>query len=166
MSAAEDISQEINQSYYDIEIPSFGSKYTNEQRINAAYLFLLLGNLNKVSNETNIPQKTLWDWSKTEWWQHLTTKLRIEKQDEIDSTLTRVTDRAMQAIENKLENEDDYSIVEAAKVYGIMFDKQRLLRNQPTSISSNVSNDALKALKAQFEALAGKTIEGETISDD
>lgn len=150
---AADLSQDI----------SFGSKYTHEQRIEVVGTYLVYGNLNKVAELLNIPRRTLTDWKNTDWWQELITKVRQQKEDEIDSTLTRITTRAAQAIENKLENEDDYSIVDAAKVYGIMFDKQRLLRNQPTSITSGVTNDQLLDLKAQFEKLAGKTIEGERV---
>ena len=150
------------QAFYDL--PTAGSKYTNEQRVNAAYLYLIHGNLNKLSKYTQIPQRTLFDWTKSDWWPQLINRLRLEKKDEIDSALTRVTDKAIRALEDKLDEPDDISVVELSKVYGIMFDKQRLIRNEPTSISSNsVTSDQLKQLKDQFEKLAGKTIDGERV---
>ena len=85
-------------------------------------------------------------------------------------------DKAGQVIEDKLENGDPIvfqgelmtdkkpvSAKDAAWIYGVLFDKQRLNRNEPTSISNNVSSDELNKLKAQFEQLSGKTIPGERL---
>jgi len=85
-----------------------------------------------------------------------------EKKDQFNAGFTRLVERGINHIEQCFDNQE-VSAMEAAKIMGIAFDKRQILNNQPTSISGNVSNDALKALKDQFEALAGKTIDAERI---
>jgi len=155
--------KQIISDYHDIDYPTRGSKYTIEQRQYAAYLYLMWGTTKKIAQEMGIPKNTIGEWTRQDWWEQLTTKLRLEKKDEIDSTLTRVTDKLTGAIENKVDNPDDISLRDLTTTYGILFDKQRLLRNEPTSIKGGVTNDQLESLKAQFESLVGQTIEGERV---
>jgi hypothetical protein len=59
-----------------------GSKYTNEQRIDAVVNYMILGTLSKASEACGIPLTTLYDWKQTEWWEPLAEEARNEKEDE------------------------------------------------------------------------------------
>ena len=141
-----------------------GSKYSNEQRTHAALVYLTYGNLNKTSRAVNIPQRTLEDWTKTEWWRELTTKLREEKKDEFDAGFTRIIDKTIKTIENQLDS-GEVKARDAATIMGITFDKRQVLNNQPTSITGK-SQDISK-LQAQFEEyLQAKEIDVEVLQKD
>jgi len=141
-----------------------GSQYSDEQRKHAALTYLTIGNINKTAQLTNIPQRTLYDWTKTEWWQELTTRIREEKKQEFDSNFTRIIEQCTQTIEKQLEN-DEVKARDAAMIMGITFDKRQVLNNQPTSISAK-SHDISK-LQEQFEDyLKAKEIEVEVIKQD
>ncbi len=127
-------------------------------------LFLTFGNVTKTAEAANIPQRTLYDWTKTEWWAELITRFREEKKHELDANLSRIVNKCTQTIENKLEN-DEVSARDAAMIMGITFDKRQVLNNQPTSISGKSID--ISALQGKFEEfLQTKTIEGERVDSD
>ena len=141
-----------------------GSQYSDQDRTRAAITYLTLGNLNKVSRVVNIPQRTLYDWVKTEWWNELITKIREEKHEEINAGFTRIIEKSMSTIEEKLENQE-VSARDAAWIMGVTFDKRQVLNNQPTSISGKAID--INALQEKFnEFFNAKTIEGELLETD
>jgi len=133
-----------------------GSQYTDDQRHNAVIVFLTLGNVNKVSQAIGIPQRTLYDWTKQEWWLDLITRYREEKRQELDANFTRIVESCSQTIEKQLEI-GAVSARDAATILGITFDKRQILNLQPTTISGK-SIDISK-LQGDFERfLAAKEI--------
>lgn len=149
-------------TYRRVDIPNQGSSWDTETKINVCFNYLVHGNTRKVSEMSGVPQNTILYWKQSEWWQELSNKLWEENKEELNAGYSRILSRTIERIEEKIE-EPEIKAVDLAKVHGILFDKRQILNNQPTSIKSGVDNEQLKDLKRQFEALAGKTIEGDRV---
>lgn len=153
------------------------TKYTPDDIRRAAAVYAVEGYLSRTAEQVGIPRITLHYWknNKPEW-EEAFNHVRQEKLEELDADYSKIISRAT---ENVLErfNVGDYagtdqegntlykpvSARDSAWVMGVTFDKRQILRNQPTSISASVDNKALQDMKAQFEALAGRTIDGERV---
>ena len=59
-----------------------GSKYGNEDRINAVVSYLINGTCTKAEKSTGIPASTIRTWTKSDWWQPVTAEVRSEKEEE------------------------------------------------------------------------------------
>ncbi len=93
-------------------------------------------------------------------------RIRHEKQDELDAQITGSIDKALKSVNDRLELGDEYikkdgetgykavSCRDSATVLGILYDKRSLIRNMPTSITSNTDSAKLLKLQEQFEQLA------------
>jgi len=124
-----------------------GSRYTDENRREAAITYLVTGNLRATAKQSNVNERTLADWVRSDWWDGLLQSLHAEKGRELDSKLTQVIDRALDELADRLVNGDpkltrDGSLVrvpipakDAAIVAAVMFDKRQILRNMPTTIT-------------------------------
>ena len=146
-------------TYLDVVIPCSGSQYTHEQKISAAIQYISIGNTTRLAQMIGMPQRTLEDWTKKEWWRELTTRIREEKKPEYDAMFSRIIETSAQVIETELKK-GKVKARDAATIMGISFDKKQVLNNQPTSISSSIGSKELDALRELFEAQAGRTIEG------
>ena len=157
-----------------------GSKYNDEQRRQAIGVYIVTGNYAETAKQMNMPKRTVHDWSKREWWLSLVEQVRSEKQDELDSQITGSINRALKSVNDRLDLGDEYikkdgttgykavSCRDSATVLGILYDKRALIRNMPTSITSNTDSDKLLKLKEQFEQLAQekiKQIEASVVSE-
>jgi hypothetical protein len=144
-----------------------GSKYGNEDRINAVVSYLINGTYTKAEKATGIPASTIRTWAKTDWWEPLTAEARALKEDEFRAGFSRIIDagiaRTEEAVikgETKLvKTKDGYEerlvpvgAKDAIPIAAIAFDKLRLSENLPTSIRQS---DSSKTIQAQLEELAG-----------
>ena len=132
-----------------------GSQYTNDQRIAVISDYVVLGNQTKVSEPHRIPLTTVHEWIKSEWGVELTEEIRSEKGPELDANFTKLIDSAFEQAQDRVEN-GDYRVTKDGKLIRVpmggkelvisgatVYDKQRLHRNQPTSISGSIDNRAL-----------------------
>lgn len=160
------------------QLASQGSKYTDVQRRHALGVFVVLGNYQATANETNIPYRTVHEWSKKEWWLKLLEEVRREKADELDTLVTNGIHKAIDSVTDRLDDGDAYlrkdgeigykpvSARDSATVLGILYDKRQIMRLLPTTITQTTDSNKLLKLQEKFEALAGrnaKVIEGEVI---
>ena len=158
-----------------------GSQYTNVQRIAVISDYVVLGNQTKVAELHNIPLTTVHEWIKSEWGVALFEEIRIEKEPELDANLTRLIDSAFEEAEDRIKN-GDFRLVKTKKAIknedgslevsedyelkripmggkelvisgATVYDKQRLHRNQPTSIITKDTPN-LDAMVKKFEAIA------------
>ncbi len=115
----------------------------------------VLGNQTKVSELHNIPLTTVHEWIKSEWGVVLTEEIRSEKAPELDANFTKLIDSAFEQAQDRIDN-GDYRVTKDGKLMRVpmggkelvisgatVYDKQRLHRNQPTSISGSIDNRAL-----------------------
>lgn len=141
------------------------SMYTVEKKIEAVSLYMLYGNMQKVSKLTGINYEVLGKWKRrSPWWDGVYQEIKKAKNDELQGEMTQVLDLAMEALKDRIQNGNEFytkdghqrvkvSAREAATVVGIMVDKRQLLRGEPNSIK--LQNEVkVEDLKSQFEAFA------------
>lgn len=143
-----------------------GSKYTDEDRRNAAIYYAINGTLSAVNRETGIPMQTLSDWTKAEWWEDAIMQVRSEIEDEFRGRCHQIVQKGAEQIIDRIENGNEVhtkdglmrikvSAGELAKTTGIFYDKLRLSLNLPTSITDNSGyKKAMQSLAAEFKRLS------------
>ncbi len=132
-----------------------GSHYTNEQRRSVIADYFVTGNITKTADMNNMPRRTVGTWIKSAWGVELLAEVRHEKGEEYDANLTKLIDSAFAEAQDRIDN-GDYRVTKDGKLIRVpmggkelvisgatVYDKQRLHRNQPTSISGSIDNKAL-----------------------
>lgn len=139
--------------------------YSEKEKINACCVFAVSGNSRRTAELTKIPEATIRQWKQSHWWNDVTTRIYSEQDEELSGKLTKLVDKAVDEINDRLEDGDyvynpklDKIIrkpINAKDVAGIAVmavDKRQLLRGQPTSRTESVSQDQrLKALADEFK---------------
>ena len=135
-----------------------------EQRVEAVALYAAIGNAAEVARIMNINAATLRTWKTTEWWELMMRRVHLEADEQLDSKFTKIVDKAMEEINDRLENgEHVYNprtgeivrvkpkMRDVAMVAATNLDKRQLLRGQPTSRSERVDvSDSLLRLANEF----------------
>lgn len=155
------------------------SKYTDEDRRRVAVEFALVGNMRRVSKVVGIPERTLTDWRRSEWFDELLEEVRSETDDIILANQERIIEMAHKELADRIQGGDhhlvkvgsDYEVKrvpvkakDLAVIGGVAYDKRRLSLNKPTSISANGMGQFDKFVKvmAEFENKHAKAmIDGE-----
>jgi len=130
-----------------------GSRYTDEQRRQAAIQYAIEGSLAKIEQDLGIPDSTMCDWLKQDWCIELIGELRTANQDRHISQYHELTRKALstanRGIDELAGDKLSAADIKALVVTGATAtDKARLLMNQPTSIRGD--SDSIKDLAAQF----------------
>ena len=112
---------------------SKGSKYSDEERTEAAIQYELKGTFRRTFKATGIPVSTLQNWSQTEWWVDVQAIVRTENTQRMRSRYSKIVDKAQTQILKELPNA---TAQQASIVAGVAFDKMRLIDNKPTSITA------------------------------
>jgi len=125
----------------EVNVQRQGSPYTANDRRTAAAQYVLLGSVRRVAAATGIPVRTIYDWTRTDWWEMLVAQVRTELQGELDATLSRMIQLALAATMDRLENGDyvvtskgetlrkPVSARDAMAILGMAIDKQQILRD-------------------------------------
>lgn len=132
-----------------------GSQYTDEQRRAVIADLVVIGNITKTAKMHNMPKQTVSEWAKSDWGVELLGHIRTEKGEELDANFTKLIDSAFEQAQDRVEN-GDYRVTKDGKLIRVpmggkelvisgatVYDKQRLHRNQPTSIGGNIDTRAL-----------------------
>lgn len=155
------------------------SQYTDVDRRQAAVEYATYGNMVKVSEIVGIPDSTLYDWKKYDWWDELVGLIREQNKDQIESGYEQAIMKGIDGILDRIEHGDSYidkdgqerrkavSLRDLSTATGIAFDKVRLIRNQPTSIKATSTDARLTQLAEKVRELQGgiTIVEGEVIKD-
>jgi len=128
-----------------------GSQYSNDQRREAATLYVLLGNQARVSDQTGIPENTLQEWrTKSGWWDDVTTEVRSQKDDEIKANFDQLVREGQRVA---LEKINECSAKDAVVIAGISADKRRTM----DGLSNNIKGDQITGgILNALEALSDK----------
>jgi len=152
-----------------------GSHYSDEQRRQAVVLYALHGNLERVSEQSAIPQQTLSAWKQTQWWETITSELRSAVTDSVVAKAEALLHQSLDAIGDRLQNGDTVSFADgdrkvpiklrdAALTFTMLFDKRQIALRQPTSISASAGMSELaEFLRQKGREQKERTIEGERI---
>lgn len=164
----------------------FKEAWSEKKKIEAVTTYLALGKLPFVTQVTGVPHETLRHWKKQEWWKDLASQIRTEDNQELDSRLTKVVDKSLEVVVDRLENGEFFmdktgkvhrvpvKLKDATKVTADLLDRRSLLRKEPTKQLAEKQesiNERLLGLAEQFAAIAlgkdprktEKIIEGEVI---
>jgi transposase-like protein len=139
------------------ELVGQGSKYTDEERREAAVQYAVTGSVSATSRAMDIPRRTISDWTRTDWWDEVVAEVRQLKADEHIARYQALTDKALRVAEEAIDRLDPSSIsasdIKALIVSGATStDKARLLMNQPTSVKSDSSSTDMLRLKFEYIA--------------
>lgn len=138
--------------------------YSDALKMKVACTYALTGNSRRTSEMTKVPEGTIRAWKSTEWWHEIMSRIREEQNEELDAKLTKLVDKALDAVNDRLENGDyvynaktgslsrkPVSMKDLAIVTAITVDKRQLLRGEPTSRVEKVSeNEKLSRLQQEF----------------
>jgi hypothetical protein len=139
--------------------------YSDKEKMNAVCIFAISGNSRRVAELAKIPEATIRQWKTTEWWNEILTRIHVEEDEELDTKLTKLVNKAVDAVNDRLDDGDwiynpkldklvrkPVSAKELAIVSAISIDKRQLLRGQPTSRVEKISQDErLLKLAEQFK---------------
>lgn len=152
--------------------------YPEETRIEAVALYAAIGNCAEVARLLNMNPATIRKWKTLEWWELMMRRVHTEKDEELDSKFSRIVDKAVDEINDRLENgEFIYNartgetvrvkpkMRDVAMVAVTNLEKRQLLRGQPTSRSEKIDvTDTLQRLANEFAKFnTAKTIEHEAL---
>ena len=79
------------------------SVWTQNQKLEAVSTYLMLGNMAETAIVTGIPHQTLKVWKTTEWFKEYSLQLQTEDIQKIDGKLKRIVDKALKAVEDRLD---------------------------------------------------------------
>lgn len=139
--------------------------FTEEERIKAATTYALVGNASRVEEITGIPSATIRKWKTMEWWPQIIDRIRNECDDELDVKLTGVIDKAVGAINDRLEHGEwiydskegelrrkPVASRDAAYITASFVDKRTLIRKKVTQRGEQATiNERLSKLAQEFE---------------
>lgn len=142
--------------------------WPEKNRIEAACLWAVTKDVEKVHQLTTIPRYAIRKWMKEPWWQNVVDNVRKEQNELLDAKLTGVIHTAIDLIEDRIKNgeviidrktREEYrepvNVRAAAHAIEITFKQRQLLRGEATQVvSSETSESKLAKLKDQFEKLA------------
>lgn len=142
--------------------------YTQNQKIEAVKLWLVVGNLTQTAAALKIPYDTVKQWRYSDWWEKLAVEIKAEGRMEMGAKLKKIAERALDATLDRIENGDWQMSptgelvrrpVAAAVVSKIATDaisKAEELEKAPETTSLQSVNDRLKALALNFEKFSKK----------
>ena len=138
--------------------------YSEEEKREAVVLYFVRGTQEAVSKALDIPQRTISDWMRTDWWGAYHAEMVRGVKDESGAVFRRIVKKAAAELEDRLEHGDQVidrqgrkkrkpiSAKDLIVITAIATDKDRILRGEPTSISGKAPN--LKDAAKQFEDIA------------
>lgn len=175
--AAKDIAKAVDTT----SLPDLHTGHTPvEKKVQAAAAYLMEGgNTTRAAKIAGVHPNSVFNWKRESWWHSLQARLKSEFAEDLRARLGQMAGKALDVVEDRLENGDrimNYKTgemetkplpgKEAAWIFGVIHDKQRVMENLPISISENKSEDErLTYLMERFEEMSrernAKIIEGE-----
>jgi len=148
------------------------AKWSENQKLQAVSTYLMLGNLAETAVVTGVPLATLRIWKAHDWFKEYALKLQSEDVQQMDSNLKRVVDKALKAVEDRLDLGDaqfDQKTGEivripvkaqvALKITTELLTKQEKLRENPIKEEiEKTIDDRLLKLSEEFARFAGSKI--------
>ncbi len=135
------------------DIVKTGSKYSHEQRMAAAVLYAIHGNMKKVARQSGIPRTTIISWQKQDWWDELISQVRSAKVDEHRAMYSQLVDAAQAQALAKLP---EATAAQSMVIAGIATDKLYRADNLPSTLIGSVGSIA--DLAKEFNKLANRNV--------
>jgi len=126
-----------------------GSKYSDEERTQAAIHYAVTGSLVKTEEATGIPDSTIGTWKKQDWWEELVGSVRDEKSGEHRANYVEIIDKAQKQTLKALPKAN---AAQAHLIACQATDKVRLHDGMPTAITGK--SEDMAALANEFRKLS------------
>ena len=171
-------------------LPYQGGLWSEKKKHEAVCLYVSGLPMTQIAVEINVPYYTIREWRASKWWEDIVKDIRSEDAQKLDAKLTKILDKSLETVMDRLENGDYIYDQKTGKIrqtpvklrdtvhaMNTVMDKRQLIRKEPTKIVEQQSSaDQLKELAKQFEAfvtgqnkapdlkdVVSEFIEGETI---
>ena len=142
--------------------------WTEDQKLQVAASYVMLGNLSEVALATGISYNTIKVWKYQQWFKDLLLEIRDEDIAQLDSNLQRVIGKALKGLEDRLDNGDYQYDPKSGKPIRIpvkahvalkatseLLTKQDKLRARPEKAElEKTIDDRLAKLAAEFQRFA------------
>lgn len=149
------------------------SIWSQNQKLQAVSTYLMLGNMAETAVVTGIPLPTLKIWKTTDWFKEYALQLQSEDVQQMDSNLKRVVDKALKAVEERLDVGDAQfdqktgNIVRipvkahvALKITTELLTKQQKIHENPVKEEMEKTiDDRLLKLSEEFAKFAGNKMQ-------
>ena len=152
------------------------SIWTQNQRLQAVSTYLMLGSLTETAIVTGIPLPTLKTWKVMDWFKEYSLQLQAEDVQQMDSNLKRVVDKALKAVEDRLDLGDAQFDQKTGKITRIpvkahvalkisteLLTKQQKLKDSPIKeeVEKTIDDRLLKLSEefARFAAIKSNMID-------
>ena len=159
------------------------SQYTDAKKVEVVTTYLALGKVPMVEAVTGVSRHTIRQWKLQPWWQEMVDTIQTESDQELDSKLSKIIDRSLDAVNERLEGGEfildsktgtvkrvPVKLKDVHRVAVDLLDKRDLLRIKPQEkVEQAATIDILKKLAGQFAEWAKvhikepKVIEGEVL---
>lgn len=80
--------------------------YSPKQRLEAVTAYLMLGKVTLVAASLGIPEETIRNWKRTDWWREAEAEVRSANNVEVSGRLKQIITKSMTVIEDRLDNGD------------------------------------------------------------
>lgn len=161
-----------------------GKGWDDKVKTQAVITYLAVGKLPMVEAVTGVPKATLRQWRLQPWWKELEEEIRREDEYELDTKLSKIIDRSLDAVLERIEGGEfvldsktgtvkriPVKLKDVHRVSVDLVDKRNLIRGKPTSrVEKTETIDTLQKLALQFAEWVKKSfppepkiIEGEVL---
>lgn len=147
--------------------------WSEKKKLECLTTFLTTGKLSLTSAMTGVPVETLRVWKRSDWWATNAAEMQQEGNIELDQKLTKVMDKALEAVMDRLENGEymydprtgkvkriPAKLRDTGKILNDMIDKKQLIKKtvrDNTDTKQQITADHLVQLaKAFAEFSTGK----------
>lgn len=136
--------------------------YSDKKKTEAVVTYLAVGKMPLVSAVVDVPIPTLKQWRLQPWWKEMEEEIRREDEYELDTKLSKIIDRTLDAVSERIEG-GEFKLVngkvlrvpvalrDAHRVAVDLIDKRNLIRGKPTSrVEKTEQIDTMQRLATQF----------------
>ena len=149
-----------------------GEWWSDNKKIDAVTSWLVLGNMVLVAATVGVPVGTLRRWKQEAWWTEMVNQIQIESDQELDAKLAKRVDKALDIINDRMENGDfqydpktgefvrkPVSMKDTHKVMTEMIDRRWVMRKEKSqAVSQEAIGDILKNLATEFAEMAKRKV--------
>lgn len=149
--------------------------WPEKKKIEVVTAWMTLGSVPQASALTGVPMNTIRHWRKMPWWKEMEQQIKDEDNQELDAKFSKIIKKTIDTIEDRIENGNfqfdpktgrvmriPVNLRDTHRVLSDLVDKRKVIRNEPTTVSSvDGVNDRLVKLASQFAefALGNKSTE-------
>jgi len=158
-------------------LPHQGGIWSDKKKDEACCLWTSGMTLTAVGLHINVPRETLKKWRISPWWEDRVKELRSDDKQVLDAKLTKILDKSLETIMDRLENgeyiydqktgkikQTPVKLRDATVAFNTVIDKRSLIRREPTKIvEQTTSASQLKTLADQFAAFVTNKLPKENI---